>query len=151
MSAQNFKYRLSLQTSAGLKQRGSLDLTLHLLLTLQLPPLRVANWITKPHSHLIYLRHESFSLAEWVDFPDAFLTKLKSVCRIQTSPHTHCTTLVPVGSGQWARLLPTHASLPTSLHFPESQPTHLTQTGRGQMEISWLLAGSPKVYPYIEG
>lgn len=111
----------------------------------------VTSWITKTHSHLIYLRHQSLSLAEWVDFPDAFLTELKSVCRTQTSPHTHCTTLVHSGSRHWVRLLPTHACLPASLHFPESQPTHLTQAGTGQMEISWLLAASSKVYPYTEG
>lgn len=150
MSAHNFKYKISLQASAGLKRSGSLGLALHLLQKLQLPPLRVTSRITKTHSHFIYLRHQSLSLAEWVDFPDAFLTELKSICRTQTSPHTHCATLVRAGSGRWARLLPAHASLPTSLRFPESQPTHLTQAGMGQMEISWLLAASPKVYPYTE-
>lgn len=151
MSVHNLKYKIFLQDSAGLKQSGSLGLTLHLLQKVQLLLLRVTSWITKTHSHLIYLRHQSLSLVEWVDFPDAFLTELKSVCRTQTSPHPHCTTPVRASSGHWARLLPTLASLPSSLRFPESQLTHLTQAGTGEMEISWLLAASPEVYPYTEG
>ena len=94
------------------------------------------------YTFTFYLFKALIDLSGWVDSPDAFLTKLKSICRAQTSPRTHCATLVRAGSGHRARLLPAHASLPTPLCFPESQPTHLTQAETGQTEISWLLAAS---------
>lgn len=99
-----------------------------------------------------YLFKASISLSGWVGgfsrcFPDRAEKYLQDT-NLSTHPLRNSCPC-------WLRALsktPSRARLSPDLSPLSRVSAHsLTQAGTGQMEMSWLLAASPKVYPYTEG